>query len=267
MNEGYGIEEPVRARLRCAACEHTWWEEPKDGKTTIQSCPKCLSKVVIITIERCPPPPLGKVQIPMSSTTVSEGVHGRANVLLQALEEILGAPVGSEVKTTKALRCIAVALNSEAVRVCERIARERVPFTPDADAATPSDVYKHVGHDVTFGKGGPGGRCSDCHEDLTDEQGKAVTEEEERMDREASRRRPVAKKTPTCTCPPRGYALESGDCPIHAPQPKSFDTKRALAELTALRELEQVVRKNNPMPSTAARTALNNLDSVRERIR
>jgi hypothetical protein len=42
------------------------------------------------------------------------------------------------------------------------------------EASTSDDVNKHVSHDVTFGKGGPGGRCSTCHEDLTDEQGKAV---------------------------------------------------------------------------------------------
>lgn len=68
---------------------------------------------------------------PMNSETVSESVHGRANALLRALEEILGAPFGGEVRTTKALRCITVALNTEAVRVCERVARERVPFTHD----------------------------------------------------------------------------------------------------------------------------------------
>jgi len=37
-----------------------------------------------------------------------------------------------------------------------------------------ADVNRHIGHDVTFGKGGPGGRCSTCHEDLTKEQGEAV---------------------------------------------------------------------------------------------
>lgn len=30
-----------------------------------------------------------------------------------------------------------------------------------------AEALRHVGHDVTFGKGGPGGRCSTCHEDMT----------------------------------------------------------------------------------------------------
>lgn len=37
-----------------------------------------------------------------------------------------------------------------------------------------SMVRRHIGHDVTFGKGGSGARCSTCHEDMTAAQGLAV---------------------------------------------------------------------------------------------
>lgn len=46
------------------------------------------------------------------------------------------------------------------------ICREHFAALVDDDA--------HVSHDVTFGKGGPGGRCSTCHIDLTEAQGRAV---------------------------------------------------------------------------------------------
>lgn len=44
----------------------------------------------------------------------------------------------------------------------------------DEDGMHGTVTRKHIGHDITFGKGGMGGRCSTCHEDLTAAQGLAV---------------------------------------------------------------------------------------------
>lgn len=64
-------------------------------------------------------------------------------------------------------------------------ARDAVPRLIQALRAERAGMHspetcKHVGHDVTFGKGGPGGRCSTCHEDLTAAQGLRVLYEAER---------------------------------------------------------------------------------------
>lgn len=66
---------------------------------------------------------------------------------------------------------------------------------------------------------------------------------------------------------PGGVVEVGGSSPAHEYTGSALEAELATGELTALRELEQTIRGNNPTAGTMARVALNNLDALREKAR
>jgi hypothetical protein len=99
------------------------------------------------------------------------------------LAPLRGVWLPTEIAEVPTLSCVPGTLKGD------RLARLAAPGRFDCDLCmdtglvgrgSPPEILacpscsRHATHDVTFGKGGPGGRCSTCHTDLTTAEGTAV---------------------------------------------------------------------------------------------